>query len=418
MQTVDSLTSYDLYLQNLTKYQAISCSVTSSTYGDLVTNKAIEDGATGTNLISRSKKFFNFLNDCYTHYKESKDYSLYMFDIDHDKDSPENFKLSTPEAIMKMLLIVAPILKDVGILIRPSSSSGVKNTETGEYRNSSKSFHVYLLVANSTTKHIGNFTEYLKRRCWITNYAYVSTNGTGVVVKYIFDFQVSESSRLLFEASPIVYEPYIREFEKSTLYNGGILNLEAINCEDEPDYRESVEAQKRVLKGDISPSSSAKTTKIREKSLLNTLPVHDNKNRIIISDDTLNNIASLYNYFQDTKYPRVENIKKFITKQLIKAILTFMGYKVESNYMFKMRDGEKTSSASIRDDGYIKDFGSDFGGGIINFIMEVASIDFITAWKYFQNIFGKSYPIKSKTGALPNSSDFEKCLQTASLPIF
>ena len=75
-----------------------------------------------------------------------------------------------------------------------------------------------------------------------------------------------------------------------------------------------------------------------------------------------------------------------------------------------MRD-EKTPSASIAHNGYIKDFGSTFSGDLISFLMEVYSLSFIEAWVYFQNCFGKNLKLSVKTQvALPDAKAFEKSL--------
>ncbi|WP_281951397.1 hypothetical protein [Nitrosophilus kaiyonis] len=62
-------------------------------------------------------------------------------------------------------------------------------------------------------------------------------------------------------------------------------------------------------------------------------------------------------------------IKQSVNRDMTKTLLEYLGYKISSNYMFKIRD-ERTPSASIRTDGYIKDFGSGWGGDIVAFIHE------------------------------------------------
>ena len=62
-------------------------------------------------------------------------------------------------------------------------------------------------------------------------------------------------------------------------------------------------------------------------------------------------------------------IKHYLDRNKVKAMIEVLGYKVNKNYMFKIRD-ERTPSASIRRDGYIKDFGSGWGGDIVAFIHE------------------------------------------------
>ena len=63
------------------------------------------------------------------------------------------------------------------------------------------------------------------------------------------------------------------------------------------------------------------------------------------------------------------NIKQSLDRDKVRAMLQQLGYEVDNNYMFKLRQ-ERTPSASIRRDGYIKDFGSGWGGDIVALIHE------------------------------------------------
>ncbi len=71
----------------------------------------------------------------------------------------------------------------------------------------------------------------------------------------------------------------------------------------------------------------------------------------------------------DLKQLRAQ-IKAALDKETTAEILSFIGYEVDRNYKFKLREDENTPSASIRNDGYIKDFGSDWGGDIVALLHE------------------------------------------------
>jgi hypothetical protein len=71
----------------------------------------------------------------------------------------------------------------------------------------------------------------------------------------------------------------------------------------------------------------------------------------------------------------IDKIKSKLNRELVSDIISSLGFQVGRDYKFKMRD-EKTPSASIKNDGLIKDFGSDFSGDVIDFIMEVKSVSF------------------------------------------
>ena len=71
----------------------------------------------------------------------------------------------------------------------------------------------------------------------------------------------------------------------------------------------------------------------------------------------------------DLKQLRAQ-IKESLDRDKVRAMLEALGYKVNRNYMFRLRADDNTPSASIRRDGYIKDFGSGWGGDIVALIHE------------------------------------------------
>lgn len=414
MQSLVSLRKFDEYLNSLTKFNTISIGITTAMSGDLVTNNVLdqipEAKDSGTNKISRSKRFFKFLNDTYPYIVPK--YSLYVIDIDFDEKSPLHYKLSTPEEVRNTLVQIAPFLNEAQILIRPSSSSNIMNLLTGKYRNETKSFHVYIIVANSTAETISNFNEYLKRRCFVENFAYVTTNGIGVVTKFIFDFSVPSPERLIVESVPTTYYPYQKILENSVIYEGGILDLSKIDYANEPDYKDKVELEKLKIQEEKGLKISPEKTKTSTPNFCNvrTLIPSNSNLEIIISDNVLSKIEKIYVYLRsDFKRYDIKKINEYLDRDLTELILNFLGYEISYDHKFKMRN-EATPSTSIRDDGLIKDFGNNWSGRLVNFIMDVHDLDFKTSFFYIQNLFGKSNKIKSKTAMLPNPKDFEKCL--------
>lgn len=71
-----------------------------------------------------------------------------------------------------------------------------------------------------------------------------------------------------------------------------------------------------------------------------------------------------------TKQKR-EHLKPMLDAEATAKILQILGYKIDTNFKFSIRD-ERTPSASIRRDGFIKDFGSgESWSDVIAFIHEV-----------------------------------------------
>ena len=64
----------------------------------------------------------------------------------------------------------------------------------------------------------------------------------------------------------------------------------------------------------------------------------------------------------------LDKIRTLLDGQHTMVILQYMGYKFYRSRKFKLREDERTPSASIRADGYIKDFGGNFGGDLIDLL--------------------------------------------------
>lgn len=62
-------------------------------------------------------------------------------------------------------------------------------------------------------------------------------------------------------------------------------------------------------------------------------------------------------------------LKQNYTQQNVAEMLSFIGYEIDRNFKFKLRD-EKSPSASISKTGTITDFGSGWSGDIVSLIHE------------------------------------------------
>ncbi len=84
-------------------------------------------------------------------------------------------------------------------------------------------------------------------------------------------------------------------------------------------------------------------------------------------------------------------IKSNLDRDKVRALLEYLGYRVNRNYMFKLRQDDNTPSASIRRDGYIKDFGSGWGGDIVALIHEQHNTPLKEATIWVAQCLGISY---------------------------
>ncbi len=80
--------------------------------------------------------------------------------------------------------------------------------------------------------------------------------------------------------------------------------------------------------------------------------------------------------------PKIEEIRLRLDQHATAAILENAGYKMHKGYKFRLREDEKTPSASVRGDGLIKDFGGDFTGDIIDLLREYHDMSFVEAVNY------------------------------------
>lgn len=338
--------------------------------------------------------------------------SLLLFDIDYDEAMPEHFKLSTPNDVRDSLIKLYPALEGVSMLIRTSSSSGIYNSVTGEKRSQNNSYHVYITLVNSTAETNKNFLEFTKRRAWLpeVNLAYAKITGAGVCEYYYIDQKVLNSAeRLIVESNPILEAPLAKEIIPSVIFEGGVLDLASIDYNLEPDYRETYAQEKAKLITTIPATDKPVSATVSSQTLVATTK---SEAPIFISKSAKAKIIDIYLYLLNTPKPTIKKVKAVLDDEVTSALIKHLGYNVDHNYKFKLR-AEKTPSCSIAHNGYIKDFGADFAGGIIDFIMYAYNINFKMSWLYLSACFGiKMSPLPMNLqGVLPAPTNFEKRLE-------
>lgn len=93
---------------------------------------------------------------------------------------------------------------------------------------------------------------------------------------------------------------------------------------------------------------------------------------------------------------QLETIKPYIkNKAFVISTLEGRGYKFNRAGLFRLRD-ERTPSASIRRDGYIKDFGGDFSGDLIDYFEKKESMSKSEAINYIGYLVGLTDSIDTK----------------------
>ena len=86
---------------------------------------------------------------------------------------------------------------------------------------------------------------------------------------------------------------------------------------------------------------------------------------------------------------KLNEIRGHLNGETVPNILQHMDYKIYPGNKFKLREEEKSPSASIRRrDGYIKDFGGDFSGDLIDLLRKHHSMSFDDAVQYIATCLG------------------------------
>lgn len=396
------------FLKEFSAYDALVLTIPLHMEGEVSTVKRIKEGQVGRNLIARSSKDLKYINDRYDFKNYSNNYSLLGFDYDVANYFEEKDLLKSPYEIRKMLIKLMPFLASVGMLILPSSSANICCSVSWQSLNPVNGYHIYIVVANSTQSNVKNMVEYFKRASWKNDCAFVIENKVGVTDKYLFDMSVYESSRLWFEAPAELSFAQVREPEEPSYYDGDILNLDSIDCNELEDYKPQLEKEKDLLKKaqKIKTSSQQNNTNINLPTTILPIQIIDTNTKIPVTTSTINKIVEIQKYLSCKRRHDVKEFHKLVDKDVMKALIQFLGYEVDYNFKFKIRD-ENTPSCSIRDDGFIKDFGcSDIAGHIVNFLMKVYNLKFLESFNYLKNCFGIRYELGNNTNSLPNPNGF------------
>jgi hypothetical protein len=136
---------------------------------EIVTNDELDDTQNPA-VIARTKDFLIW--------KEGEQ-GIALFDIDL-KGMPEAARQRVKEkGIWATLCEVVPALKNVAHVVRASTSSGLRNTVTGETSAGSGGFHIYVPVLD--VSDISRFLSNLHDRLWLAGFGWGIVSATGLV---------------------------------------------------------------------------------------------------------------------------------------------------------------------------------------------------------------------------------------------
>lgn len=406
-----NLLALEDFLKTLTLWDVVVLGVPKYMYGNVSTIKSISSGKIGTNIIARSSKDIQYINDIYSFVDYPNYYSLIAFDYDvQDCFTNEKFLFGSQDELRNFLIMLLPFLEVVGMLIRPSSSANIVADLTDTRLKPYNGYHIYITGANSTKANVEKLVEYFKRSSWVKGYGMIVENGAGITDRYAFDMSVNKAERMWFETPAELICNHSRIEEDAQYFEGGILNLDAINYDHLPDYRVIMDAQKQALRNEHAVENTSSTNS-KIKSISNIDINQPITGKIIVNNDVYTSIINVQKYLQQSIKPDVKEFHKLLSQDLVKTLLEYLGIKVDYNFKFKVRT-ERTASCSIRHDGYLKDFGSEnISGFLVNFLIKIYNFKFLETFNYLKTCFGIRHEITANTAKLPNPSGFLKSIE-------
>jgi hypothetical protein len=122
---------------------------------------------------------------------------------------------------------VLPALETVAACERASTSSGLRNRETGESFEGSGGRHVVIPVVDAAD--IPRFLSDLHDRCWLAGFGWGMVSAAGSFLeRAIVDRAVASPERLIFEGAPIITPPLEQTGRSATVHDGSILDTQSL----------------------------------------------------------------------------------------------------------------------------------------------------------------------------------------------
>jgi putative DNA primase/helicase len=202
-------------------------------------------------LVTRDKNNFSF----------NAGKSLMMLDFDGHPLLDEY----TVKTFRKMIIQLFPFLKNIEMLIVPSSSANIYRSDTNGPANKFSGMHIYILIDNGL--NIESVGERLKYHQWIENIGYHKISKDGKLLeRHLFDDMVYSAERLIFEAPPKVHEGIKfkkRDYASYDYFPGEVLKTSGLELSD--DERQEMNSLIAADKLNKSPKSQAARKEYKEQ---------------------------------------------------------------------------------------------------------------------------------------------------------
>jgi hypothetical protein len=167
---------------------------------EIVTKKRLDEinGAAAPKLVARTSSHIQY---------RAGHPALALIDIDRKGIPPAaEQEVKRLGGFREALLKVLPELRTAASVIRPSTSSGLRRSDTGERLSGSGGAHWFVLVKDGAD--IERFLKTFHQRCWLHGFGWLEVSASGQLLeRSLVDRTVYAPERLVFEASPLVEPP-------------------------------------------------------------------------------------------------------------------------------------------------------------------------------------------------------------------
>jgi hypothetical protein len=229
----------------------------------VVTKKAFESLDNTNGVITRSNQHFDWPDGA----------GIMMFDYDPDGEA------LTKDAVLQLLYDACPEIKDVDHLWWMSSSSNIRNEETGEQLSGVTGQRVYIMVEDASD--IPRAAEIIAQKLWLAGKGFFKISKSGVMLERVpFDMAVYQPSRLDFAAGASTTAPLVQERGQPVLVEGArnLLDTRAVLRDLGAEDLSHVDAFK-LAKGTAAKHDADKVKRQYVSKMSEKLKVNNNRLR-------------------------------------------------------------------------------------------------------------------------------------------
>lgn len=209
-QKFASLTAFSVCIDCLKSDQALALGVLRDELPELVqvfTKHRLQDPALDAKYypIARTREYIDYRSGLP---------ALVLIDVDVKKvPRCVRDRIEQLGGLLAAVKSVLPELATSGHVVRWSTSSCLKRSDTGEDIAGSDGLHIYVLVHDGSD--IERFLRTLDARCWLLSLGWMMIGAGGQLLKRsLVDWTVFAPERLVFEGAPLLAKPLVQDREQ------------------------------------------------------------------------------------------------------------------------------------------------------------------------------------------------------------